>query len=191
MPEKKRCAWCESSPKMEHYHDEFWGTPLHDDQELFAKLVLDMNQAGLSWNTILNKQEHFYEAFDQFDIKKVASYDQKKVDELIQNAGIIRNKLKINAAIQNAKIVCDIIKEFGTFDAYIWSFTDGKVVQHHIKNESEVPASDALSDRMSKAMKKRGFKFVGTTIIYAYLQAIGVINDHVETCFRYSELKGL
>ncbi|PCR99493.1 DNA-3-methyladenine glycosidase I [Lactococcus fujiensis JCM 16395] len=173
---------------MMKYHDEFWGTPLHDDQELFAKLVLDMNQAGLSWNTILNKQENFYVAFDQFQLDKVANYGQEKVAELLQNSGIIRNKLKVNAAINNARKVLEIQAEWGSFDAYIWSFTSGKVEQHRIQDESKVPATNELSDRMSKDMKKRGFKFTGSTVIYAYLQAIGVINDHVETCFKYAEL---
>lgn len=188
MTEKSRCQWCLSSEKMIHYHDTFWGSPLHDDQELFAKLVLDMNQAGLSWSTILNKQENFYEAFDNFNIEKVANYDEIKFDELIQNAGIIRNKLKIRAAINNAQKVLEIQKEFGSFDAYIWSFTGGKVCQNKVDDESKVLATNQLSDTMSKDMKKRGFKFVGSTIIYAYLQAIGVINDHVASCFRYKEL---
>lgn len=170
------------------YHDNFWGTPLHDDQELFAKLVLDMNQAGLSWNTILNKMEHFYAAFDDFDIQTVANYDEQKYEELLGNAGIIRNKLKIRAAITNAQIVLDLQKEFGSFDAYIWSFTGGKTEQHHISKESQIPATNELSDRMSKDMKKRGMKFIGSTVIYAYLQAVGVVNDHVRDCFRYGEL---
>ena len=185
---KVRCSWCLGSEKMMAYHDTYWGTPLHDDQELFAKLVLDMNQAGLSWNTILNKQENFYAAFDDFDIATVAAYDDKKEEALLQDVGIIRNKLKVKAAITNAQKVLEIQKEFGSFDAYIWGFVNGEVQQHHIKEDSEIPASDALSDKISKDMKKRAFKFVGTTIIYAYLQAIGVINDHVEACFRYEEL---
>lgn len=183
-----RCRWCQSSEKMMHYHDTFWGTPLHDDQELFAKLILDMNQAGLSWNTILNKTENFYAAFDQFDIKKVAAYDEAKFEELLQNAGIIRNKLKIRAAITNAQKVREVQREFGSFDAYLWAFTGGKVVQHQIKDEKKIPASNDLSDQISKDLKKRGFKFVGTTIIYAYLQAVGVINDHASYCFRQQEL---
>ncbi|MFC4652791.1 DNA-3-methyladenine glycosylase I [Lactococcus nasutitermitis] len=188
--EKQRCKWCQSSEKMIHYHDSFWGNPLHGDQELFAKLVLDMNQAGLSWNTILNKQENFYAAFDDFDIAKVASYDDDKFNALMNNAGIIRNRLKIAAAINNAQKVLEVQKEFGSFDTYIWSFTAGKVLQHHIIDESEIPATNDLSDKMSKDMKKRGFKFTGSTVIYAYLQAIGVINDHAESCFRQAELIG-
>lgn len=185
---KTRCAWCQTSDKMIHYHDTYWGTPLHDDRELYAKLVLDLNQAGLSWNTILNKMENFYAAFDNFDIAKVAQYDDSKRAELMQNAGIIRNTLKINAAIVNAQKVLEIQQEFGSFDNYLWGFVDGKTVQHHITDESKIPASDALSDRISKDMKKRGFKFTGTTVIYAYLQAVGIINDHVESCFRFKEL---
>ncbi|GBG97241.1 DNA-3-methyladenine glycosylase I [Lactococcus termiticola] len=187
--EKERCKWCLSSDKMMQYHDEYWGKPVHDDQELFAKLVLDLNQAGLSWNTILNKMENFYAAFDGFDIEKVARYDEAKYESLMQDAGIIRNKLKIRAAINNAQRVLEIQKAFGSFDAYIWSFVDGKSIQHKISDEAEVPASNELSDRMSKDMKKRGFKFVGTTVIYAYLQAIGVINDHADYCFRNAELQ--
>lgn len=186
--EKVRCTWALSNEKEMLYHDKDWGVPCHDDQELFAMLVLELNQAGLSWSTILNKMETFYEAFDQFDIEKVASYDEAKFEELMQNAGIVRNRLKIRAAINNAQRILEVQKEFGSFDAYIWSFTDGKVCQHHISDISEVPANDELSDKISKDMKKRGFKFVGTTVIYAYLQAIGIVNDHVMNCFRYVEL---
>lgn len=187
--DKKRCKWCLSSDKMIHYHDTYWGVPVHDDQELFAKLILDMNQAGLSWSTVLNKIESFYEAYDQFDIAKVASYGKEKEEELRQNPGIIRNKLKIAAAINNAQSIRGIQEEFGSFNAYIWSFTKGQVLQHKVTDESQVPASNDLSEAMSKDMKKRGMKFVGPTIIYAYLQAIGVINDHAEYCFRNKELQ--
>lgn len=187
--EKQRCKWCLSSDKMIHYHDTYWGTPVHDDQELFAKLILDMNQAGLSWSTVLNKMETFYEAYDQFDISKVARYGKGKEEELRQNPGIIRNKLKIAAAVNNAQKVLEIQKEFGSFDAYIWSFTGGKVLQHQISDESQVPVTNDVAETMSKDMKKRGMKFVGPTIIYAYLQAVGVINDHAEYCFRNKELQ--
>ncbi|MDB7635243.1 DNA-3-methyladenine glycosylase I [Lactococcus garvieae] len=186
--DKKRCKWCLSSEKMIHYHDTYWGNPVHDDQELFAKLVLDMNQAGLSWSTILNKQESFYEAYDQFEIEKVASYSKEKEEALRQDAGIIRNKLKIAAAVNNAQKVLELQKEFGSFDKYIWSFSEGQVLQHQIMDESQVPVTNALAEAMSKDMKKRGMKFVGPTIIYAYLQAIGVINDHADYCFRNKEL---
>lgn len=185
---KERCIWCLSSEKMIEYHDSFWGMPLHNDRELFAKLVLDINQAGLSWSTILNKQENFYHAFENFEIAKVANYGNEEFSRLKVDAGIIRNTQKIWAAIHNAQCVQEIQREFGSFDAYIWNFVEGKPIQHHINTESEIPASDELSDRVSKNLKSRGFKFVGTTIIYAYLQAIGVINDHVKNCFRYKEL---
>ncbi|MDG4981183.1 DNA-3-methyladenine glycosylase I [Lactococcus lactis] len=188
MTELRRCNWCLSTDKMIHYHDTYWGVPLHNDQELFAKLVLDLNQAGLSWATILNKQENFYEAFDNFEIEKVAVYDENKEQELLQNAGIIRNKLKVKAAIVNAQKVLEIQKEFGSFNKYIWSFTDGKVLQHQVNDESEIPATNELSDKMSKDMKKRGFKFTGSTVIYAFLQAVGVINDHADYCYRQAEL---
>lgn len=188
MIEKTRCDWCLSSENMMHYHDTFWGTPLHDDQELYAKLVLDLNQAGLSWNTILNKTENFYAAFDNFNIEKVAKYDDTDRERLIQNEGIIRNKLKVNAAIVNAQKVLDIQKEFGSFDAYLWGFVNRKVVENHLSDEASRPASTELSDRISKDMKKRGFKFTGTTVIYAYLQAVGIVNDHLTSCFRYQEL---
>ena len=189
MTEKGRCRWCLSSEEMMRYHDTYWGQPVHDDQALFAKLVLDMNQAGLSWATILKKQANFYAAFDDFDIGKVAQYDENKVQELLGNAGIIRNQLKIRAAINNAQRVLQIQEEFGSFEAYLWGFVDGKPVQHQIQDEAEVPAHDALSDQISRDMKKRGFKFVGSTIIYAFLQAVGVINDHAAYCFRQAELQ--
>ncbi|MCT0060365.1 DNA-3-methyladenine glycosylase I [Lactococcus lactis subsp. lactis] len=188
MTELRRCNWCLSTDKMIHYHDTYWGVPLHNDQELFAKLVLDLNHAGLSWATILNKQENFYEAFDNFEIEKIAVYDENKEQELLQNAGIIRNKLKVKAAIVNAQKVLEIQKEFGSFNKYIWSFTDGKVLQHQVNDESEIPATNELSDKMSKDMKKRGFKFTGSTVIYAFLQAVGVINDHADYCYRQAEL---
>ncbi len=188
MIEKTRCDWCLSSENMMQYHDTFWGTPLHDDQELYAKLVLDLNQAGLSWNTILNKTENFYAAFDKFNIEKVAKYDDTDRERLIQNEGIIRNKLKVNAAIVNAQKVLAIQKEFGSFDAYLWGFVNRKVVENHLSDEASRPASTELSDRISKDMKKRGFKFTGTTVIYAYLQAVGIVNDHLTSCFRYQEL---
>ncbi|MBB5888395.1 DNA-3-methyladenine glycosylase I [Lactovum miscens] len=188
MIEKTRCDWCLSSENMMHYHDTFWGTPLHDDQELYAKLVLDLNQAGLSWNTILNKIENFYAAFDNFNIEKVAKYDDTDRERLIQNEGIIRNKLKVNAAIVNAQKVLAIQKEFGSFDAYLWGVVNRKVVENHLSDEASRPASTELSDRISKDMKKRGFKFTGTTVIYAYLQAVGIVNDHLTSCFRYQEL---
>lgn len=185
---KERCSWCLSSEKMIAYHDEYWGKPIHDDQELFAKLVLDLNQAGLSWATILNKQENFYAAFNNFDIQKVANYTEKDRARLLQDAGIIRNRLKVNAAIVNAKAVLEIQKEFGSFDSYLWGFVGGVPEVHTFERDSQLPTSNALSDRLSKDLKRRGFKFVGTTIIYAYLESIGIINDHLTTCYRREEL---
>ena len=180
-----RCPWADGDEKMAKYHDEVWGKPEHDDQKLFAKLCLDLMQAGLMWRTILNKQESFHEAFDGFHIETVAGYDEAKYDELMQNAGIVRNRLKIRAIINNAARVLEIQKEFGSFDAYIWSFTDSKTVKNAWRNIEDVPASTSLSDTISKDMKKRGFRFVGTTIIYAFLQAVGVVNDHLTSCFCY------
>jgi DNA-3-methyladenine glycosylase I len=183
--QKTRCPWAENDEKMAKYHDEVWGKPEHDDQKLFAKLCLDLMQAGLMWRTILYKQENFLEAFDGFHIETVAGYDETKYEELMQNAGIVRNRLKIQAIINNAACVMAIQKEFGSFDSYIWSFTKGQTVTNAWKNSEDVPASTPLSDAISKDLKKRGFRFVGTTIIYAYLQAIGVVNDHLTSCFCY------
>jgi len=188
MLNKSRCQWSETSKNMKEYHDFFWGKPEYEDTELFALLSLELNQAGLSWQTILNKKEAFYKAFDNFNIDKVADYDDAKIEELLQNSGIIRHSRKIKAVINNAKMVLEIQKEFGSLANYLWNFTDHKVIQHHIKNESDLPTNNKLSKQISAELKKRGFKFVGSTIIYSYLQAIGIINDHVEYCFRYQEL---
>jgi DNA-3-methyladenine glycosylase I len=172
---------------MAKYHDEVWGKPEHDDQRLFAKLCLDLMQAGLMWRTILYKQENFLEAFDEFHIETVAEYDEVKYEELMRNAGIVRNRLKIRAIINNAARVLEVQKEFGSFDAYIWSFTNGKTVVNHWRNHEDVPASTPLSDAISKDLKKRGFRFIGTTIIYAFLQAVGIVNDHLTSCFCYGK----
>ena len=185
MTEKLRCPWAENDEKMTKYHDEVWGVPVHDDQKLFGKLCLDSMQAGLTWRTILYKQENFEKAFDSFHIETVASYDEEKFSELMQNPGIVRNRLKIHAIINNASRTLEIQNEFGSFDAYLWGFTNGEVIKNHWKTMDEIPASSPLSDAISKDLKKRGFKFVGTTIIYAYLQAVGVVNDHLTSCFRY------
>jgi len=185
---KTRCPWAENDEKMSAYHDKVWGRPEHDDQKLFAKLSLDLMQAGLSWRTILYKQEAFELAFDNFDLEKVAAYDEEKYEELLNNPGIVRNKLKIRAIINNAIRVMEVQKEFGSFDKYLWSFVDNQPVNKGWTQANQVPASTPLSDAISKDLKKRGFKFVGTTIIYAYLQAIGVINDHLTTCFCYDEI---
>ena len=184
--EKTRCQWAENDPKMAEYHDEVWGIPEHDDQRLFAKLCLDLMQAGLTWRTILYKQENFMKAFNGFHIETVAGYDEAKYDELMQDAGIVRNQLKIRAIINNANRALEIQKEYGSFNAYIWSFTNGEVIKNHPLTCDEIPASSPLSDAVSKDLKRRGFKFVGTTIIYAYLQAVGVVDDHVRGCFRAS-----
>jgi len=185
--EKTRCPWAENDEKMSKYHDEIWGVPEHNDQKLFAKLCLDLMQAGLMWRTILHKQENFQKAFDHFHIETVAGYDETKFDELMQDAGIVRNRLKIRAIINNANRTLEIQKEFGSFDAYLWSFTQGKIIKNRWQTIEEIPASSPLSDAISKDLKKRGFKFVGTTIVYAYLQAIGVINDHLASCFCYQK----
>jgi len=180
-----RCPWADGDEKMAEYHDEVWGVPVHDDQKLFAKLCLDLMQAGLMWRTILHKQENFGKAFDSFCIETVAAYDEAKYEELMQDAGIVRNQLKIRAIINNASRVIEVQKEFGSFDAYLWSFTNGETVKNAWKTLKEVPASTQLSDAISKDLKKRGFRFVGTTIIYAFLQAVGIVNDHLTSCFRY------
>jgi DNA-3-methyladenine glycosylase I len=185
-----RCPWAEGDEKMMKYHDEVWGVPVHDDQKLFAKLCLDLMQAGLVWRTILYKQENFEKAFDGFHIETVAGYDEAKYEELMNDAGIVRNKLKICAIINNAARVLEVQKEFGSFDAYLWSFTSGETIKNAWQTLDEIPASTPLSDNISKDLKKRGFRFVGTTIIYAFLQAVGIVNDHLTTCFRYKGANG-
>jgi len=185
----KRCTWAEGSERERDYHDKQWGLPVHDDRLLFEMLTLESAQAGLSWSTILAKREGYIKAFDNFDIQTVAAYSKKKIETLLQNPAIIRNRLKVNATVNNANIILEIQKEYGSFDAYIWSFVEGKTIKNAWKELSEVPASTALSDAMSKAMKKRGFKFVGTTICYAYMQAVGMVNDHTVDCFRYHDMR--
>lgn len=180
-----RCPWCLKDELYVKYHDEEWGIPVHDDAKHFEFLVLESAQAGLSWFTILKKRENYRKAYDNFDAVKIAQYDDKKIEELMQNAGIIRNRRKIESSINNAKKFLEIQKEFGSFDNYIWRFTDNKVVKNQWNDLSEVPAVSELSDRVSKDLKKRGFKFLGSTIIYAHLQATGIINDHLTSCFRY------
>ncbi|MCL4132528.1 UNVERIFIED_CONTAM: hypothetical protein GTU68_051096 [Idotea baltica] len=186
--DKKRCGWCGNDPLYMAYHDEEWGVPVFDDARLFEFLVLETFQAGLSWITILKKRENFRAAFDNFDYKKIANYEEGKYDSLLQDAGIIRNKLKIRATISNAQAFMDIQKEFGSFSTYIWEFTNGKPIKNKHSNLSEVPATTELSDKLSKDLKKRGFKFVGSTVIYANMQATGMVNDHVTDCFRYNEV---
>ena len=186
---KTRCNWSNKTQIYRDYHDYEWGVPVHEDGKLFEAIVLDGAQAGLSWETILNKRENYREAFDNFDVEKVSRYDQDKIDELLQNSGIIRNRLKIKSAISNAKAFIEIQKEFGSFDKFLWDYVDGKTIQNRWKTLAEVPATTKLSDQISKDLKKRGFKFVGSTIIYAFMQAIGMVNDHTVDCFRHAALK--
>jgi len=189
MDDKKRCQWVPlDNPLYVKYHDEEWGVPIHDDQMLFEFLILEGMQAGLSWLTILRKRENFRAAFDYFDPRKIALYNEKKIGELMQNSGIIRNRLKITAAVQNAKAFLDVQAEFGSFDTYIWQFVEGKPIVNQWKTLKEIPAKTPLSDTTSKELKKRGFKFVGSTIIYAHMQATGMVNDHTVDCFRYQEV---
>lgn len=184
---KKRCDWAKKPLEIE-YHDNEWGVPVHDDRKLFEFLVLDGFQAGLSWTTILAKRENFRRAFDDFNYEKIAQYEEKKIEALLRDAGIIRNKLKIKAAISNARAFLKVQEEFGSFDRYIWSFTDGKTMVNHWRTMDEVPATSRESDAMSKDLKRRGFNFVGSTICYAFMQAAGMVNDHLVTCFRYKEV---
>jgi len=188
MTKKQRCGWCEGNALYENYHDTEWGVPLFDDQKLFEFLILETFQAGLSWITVLRKREHFRIAFDNFDYHKIANYNDTKFQELIQNKGIIRNKLKIKAAITNAKAFIKIQKEFGSFSDYIWAFVEGKPIKNNVKNYKNLPANTAMSDRISKDLKARGFKFVGSTVVYAHMQATGMVNDHEISCFRYDEV---
>ncbi len=185
---KTRCEWCGTDPLYVAYHDEEWGVPLHDDQKLFELLILEGAQAGLSWITVLRKRESYRVAFDQFDARKIIRYDERKVAELLANPGIIRNKLKVAATIQNAKAYLAVQKEFGSFDKYIWQFVGGKPLRNTRQSLKDVPARTAESDAMSKDLLKRGFKFVGSTICYAFMQASGMVNDHKVDCFRYREM---
>jgi DNA-3-methyladenine glycosylase I len=183
--EKQRCAWCSEDPIYKDYHDNEWGKETHNDRDLFEMLILEGAQAGLSWITILKRREGYRKAFDNFDVEKVSKYDQNKIDKLLKNTGIIRNKLKINSAIKNAQVFIEIQKEFGSFDKYIWKFVDFKATKNHFKNMSELPSKTELSDKISKDLKKRGMSFVGSTIIYAYMQSIGMVNDHSKDCYLY------
>ena len=181
--DKNRCGWCQGDALYEKYHDEEWGRPVYDDSKLFEFLLLETFQAGLSWITILRKRENFRRAFDYFDYKKIAAYGDKKIQELLSDAGIIRNKLKVYAAVTNAQAFMEVQKEFGSFSKYFWGFTDGKPVVNNFASLKEIPATTPLSDAISKDMKKRGFKFVGSTVIYAHMQATGMVNDHVLDCW--------
>ncbi len=185
----KRCNWANGSDLLQSYHDHEWGTEVHDDRTLFEFLVLEGAQAGLSWSTILRKREAYRKAFDHFDARKVARYSEKTVGRLLADPGIIRNRLKINAAITNARAFLEVQEEFGSFDRYIWQFVDGRPIRNSWKKMTEIPASTPESVAMSKDLQKRGFKFVGPTICYAFMQAVGIVNDHVVDCFRYKELR--
>lgn len=186
---KTRCAWTTTDPLYIEYHDQEWGVPVYDDRLLFEFLVLEGAQAGLSWYTILKKRENYRKAFDGFDPDLITGYNERKIAELLANPGIVRNKLKINAAVENAKAFLKVRDEFGTFRDYIWSFVGGKPIRNHWQTIREVPVSTPQSEAMSKDLKKRGFKFVGTTICYAYMQATGMVMDHTIDCFRHEELK--
>ena len=185
---KNRCGWCVGDPLYEAYHDKEWGVPVYDDATLFEFLILETFQAGLSWITILRKRHNFRAAFANFNYQKIAKYKQPKIDELLENKGIIRNKLKVNAAVTNAQAFIKIQDEFGSFSKYIWGFVDGAPITNSFKDSKDVPANTKLSDAISKDLKKRGFKFVGSTVIYAHMQATGMVNDHEISCFRYNEV---
>lgn len=186
---KQRCTWCGDDPLYTKYHDEEWGIPVHDDRHLFEMLCLEGAQAGLSWITILRKRENYRKAFDRFDPKKIIRYDAKKVQQLLANDGIVRNRLKVASVISNAEAYFRVVKEFGSFDAYLWQFVGGKPIVHHRTGMGDIPATTQESDAMSKDLKKRGFKFVGSTICYAFMQACGMVNDHIRSCYRYKDVK--
>jgi DNA-3-methyladenine glycosylase I len=188
MSNVTRCGWSTTDPLYVRYHDEEWGVPLHDDRRLFEMLILEGAQAGLSWITILKKRQNYRKAFDRFDARKIANYNARKRRQLLANAGIVRNRLKIEATISNAEAFLAVRREFGSFDAYIWQFVGGSPIQNHWKSLKEIPPKTEESDLMSKDLKKRGFRFVGSTICYAFMQAVGMVNDHVDTCFRHSQL---
>lgn len=188
MEEPKRCSWCQGDALYEAYHDNEWGVPLYDDEGIFEFLILETFQAGLSWITILRKRENFREALDNFDYKKIADYSEEKIQELLQNPGIIRNKLKVRATVTNARAFMEIQREYGSFSKYIWGFVDGKPIKNMVVKYKEAPPTTKISDRLSKDLKKRGFKFVGSTVMYAHMQATGMVNDHEIDCFRYHQV---
>jgi DNA-3-methyladenine glycosylase I len=187
----KKCVWALSSALEEKYHDQEWGVPIHDERLLFEFLILEGAQAGLSWSTILNKREGYRKAFDNFDAQKISQYSDKKVKQLLDNPEIIRNRLKVNAAITNAKVFLSIRQEYGSFDSYIWQFVEGKSIQNQWQHVNQIPVTTIESEQMSKSLKQKGFKFVGPTICYAYMQAIGMVNDHTNDCFRHKQIKAL
>lgn len=183
-----RCDWVPDKPDYIRYHDTEWGVPIHDDQVLFEFLILEGAQAGLSWDTVLKKREHYRQVLDQFHVSKIAAYDTDKLNALLADPGLIRNRLKIHSLPQNAKAFLKVQEEFGSFDTYLWRFTEGKTLVNHRQTIKEIPATSPESDAMSKDLKKRGFNFVGSTICYAYMQAIGMVNDHIVNCYRFQEL---
>lgn len=185
---KQRCGWANSGELEIAYHDNEWGLPLHDDRKLFEFLILEGAQAGLSWSTILKKRTNYVQAFDEFDARKIADYDEDKFQELLANPGIVRNRLKIQAAVQNARVFLQIQGQYGSFDAFIWQFVNNEPVQNNWQTGQEIPAKTAVSDAMSKELKKLGFAFVGSTICYAFMQAVGMVNDHIVDCFRWAEV---
>jgi len=191
MSDKIRCSWAGESPLFQDYHDHEWGRPVHDDRKLFEMLILEGAQAGLSWITVLKKRESYRKAFDGFDPHKIVQYGDAKIQELMANEGIVRNRLKINGTVTNAKLFLDTQDKHGSFDKFIWAYADNTPIAGHRKSIEDVPATTPLSDKISKDLKKMGFKFVGSTIIYAFMQAIGMVNDHTTDCFVYEELKGL
>ncbi len=184
----KRCEWCAGSEIYESYHDDEWGVPLHDDNELFEFLILEGAQAGLSWITVLKKRDHYRKVFDQFDPIKGSKYSDKKIEKLLLDPGIIRNRLKVSSTVSNARFFLEVQAEFGSFDDYIWQFTEGQVIQNTWQSLAKIPANTTASDAMCKDLKKRGFRFVGTTICYAFMQATGMVNDHTTDCYRHAEL---
>ena len=186
-----RCHWCGDDPLYMAYHDEEWGVPAHDDQRLFEMLILEGAQAGLSWITVLRKREAYRKAFDKFNVKRVAAYGEDKIAQLMQDEGIVRNRLKIHSAVNNAQRFIEVQKEFGSFDAYLWAFVDGKPLQNSYTGRGSLPASTEISDRLSKDLKKRGFNFVGSTIIYAFMQACGMVNDHLVECDWHKKTRKL
>ena len=187
MDSRQRCQWVSDDELYRRYHDEEWGIPSFDDQHLFEMLILEGAQAGLNWLTILKKRQGYRKAFDNFDARKMSRYTQKKIDRLLQNPEIVRNKLKVNAAVTNARAFLQVVEEFGNFSDYIWQFVGGKPVKNKLKKLTDIPVTTAESDAMSRDLKKRGFKFVGSTICYAYMQAVGMVNDHTVDCFCYKK----
>jgi len=188
MKDIKRCEWCTGSEIERVYHDDDWGVPLHDDRRLFEFLILEGAQAGLSWITILKKRDHYRKVFDHFDPDRVVKYTDKKIEKLLLDPGIVRNRLKVSSAVSNARFFLDVQEEFGSFDTYVWQFVNGESIQNCWKSVKQIPVTTPESDAMSKDLKQRGFKFVGSTICYAHMQATGMVNDHTTDCFRHSEL---